>query len=231
MAFLKPVILSTMVVLSLTACQATAWREFNTGDPVQATDRADRIREAVKMASLEKRFEIVRNGTYAAAEEAYRNDPKDPFAALSYAQILRQINMPEQAEIILKPLAEDPVLAGEDIMLEYARVKLTLGDFNAAQVLAQEASFMNDSADALMLLGVALDAQGHHEAAESNLRDALDMAGMNINLKNKILNNLAVSLMAQGRKNEAELILSQIIDVAGAGTSVVAANRELAEKL
>lgn len=231
MALLKPVLLSTVVIASLTACQASPWREPNAGDPVKASARKEQLMNTMRMASLEEKYEVVRNGDFAAAEEAYRDNPDDPYRALTYAQILRQINMPEQADLILKPFVDDPALAGEDIMVEYAKLKLSMGDFDTAQVMAQEASFMNDSPQALMLLGVALDAQGHHEAAESNLREALTMVDMDIDLKNKILNNLAVSLMAQGRKNEAAVILSQIVDTAGNSANIVAANRELAEKL
>ena len=231
MATVKTILLSTALVMSLSACASTPWREFNTGDPAGVKTDKEQILASARKATMEKKYEAVRNGDLDAAEEAYKASPDDAYAALSYAKILRQVNMIEQADMVLKPFAEDPAQAGEDVLVEYAKIKLVMGEFDVAQMMAQEASFINENPNSLMVLGIALDAQGHHTAAEEQLRKALDGVGMDIALKNKIMNNLAVSLISQGRRNEAALVLSQIQDAGGANVQIIEANRKLAEQL
>lgn len=234
MVRVKPLLLSTALLISLTACQSAPWREFNSGDPVRTnpTDaQKANLFASARMATLENKYPEVRSGQLSAAEDAYRNAPHDQSAALSYAKVLRQVNMLEQADMVLKPFADDVETANEDLLIEYSKVKLAMGHMDEAQILAQEAGFKGNSAASMMILGVALDAQGHHAAAEQKLRQALDVVGMDIGLKNKILNNLAVSMIGQGKQAEAQIILSQIQDVAGSNSSIIDANRSLAETL
>lgn len=235
MAMMKPLLLSTALLVSLTACETMPWREFNTGDPVRSSmttkqQKTDFLESARQMA-LENRYPEIRNGQLAAAEEAYTKAPHDADAALAYAKLLRRVNMVEQANMVLTPFARYPETATEDMLVEYAKVKLALGQLDEAQMMAQEAGFKANTASSLMVLGVALDAQGHHVAAEGKFREALQNVGMDIDLRNKILNNLSISLMGQGRQEEAKIALSQISDVAGGSGSVVDANRKLANNL
>ena len=231
MATIKPLLLSTALIVSLAACTSTPFRELNSGDPVKSTTDKEQILNSARQASLGKKYEQVRNGDLSSAEDAYRNSPSDPYAALSYAKLLRSVDMYEQADLVLKPFADNPAQASEAVLLEYAKLKLITGDFDSAQMLAQEANFMTDSPESLMLLGVALDTQGHHEAAETHFRQALANVGMDIKMKNKIMNNLAISLLSQGRRNESVVVLSQIQDAASSDNGVVQANRQLAENL
>ena len=231
MTSIKPLLLSTALIITLTACESSPFRELNTGDPVNPEADKARIMESARNVAMEKKYAEVRHGDLDAAEEAYRAAPNDVYAAMSYAKILRRVNRHEQADLILKPYAADPAQAGEDVLLEYSKLKLAMGDFDTAQMMAQEANFISNSSESLMLLGVALDAQGHHTAGEKHLRQELDKVGMDVALKSKIQNNLAVSLMAQGRRNEASVILSQIQDTASNNLDTIEANRQLAEQL
>ena len=231
MGLSKPIILSSLLVLSLSACQSTPWKEYNTGDPVKAVSQKDQILASARQATLEKNYVEIRSGALKTAEDAYRQSPSDPYAALNYAQILRRVNMPGQAEMVLKPFVDNPSVAGEGMLLEYAKLKLATGDFDTAQMMAQEANFQSESAESTMILGIALDAQGHHVAAENHFRQALNNAGADAVLKNKITNNLAVSLIAQGRRNEADLMLSQVTAIDTQNDQIIEGNRKLAQQL
>ncbi len=234
MAMFKPLLMSTVLLVSLSACESMPWKEYNQGDPVRsvpsAEQKADLLAQA-RRTTLENKYPEIRSGQLDAAEEAYRNAPQNQDTALAYARLLRHVNMVEQADMVLKPFAENTDMASEELLVEYSKLKLTMGQMDQAQMMAQEAGFKGNSPSSLMILGVALDAQGHHVAAEQQFRAALQGVGMDIDLRNKILNNLAVSLMGQGRKDEAQSVLAQIRDSAGSGNTVIEANRKLAETL
>lgn len=225
-------ILSLTVLLAVSACQ-TAPHEFGGGDPVMPLTSKDKMKISARNAILEDRYKNIERGALASAETAYRNSPSDPNLSLNYARLLRQVEMIDQAKMILKPFAVNPDKADIGILVEYTKIKLSLGDFEGAQIFAQEAIIKQpDNASALMVLGVAVDAQGHHQSAENHFRHALLNSKTNLDLQKLIKNNLALSLIAQGKNTEAHSILSGLKNISdGLKYGTVQANKSMADNL
>ncbi len=227
-------ILSLSMVLLMTSVSActTAPKEFGHGDPVKPMTQKEKMLMSARNAALEQQNSNIEQGSLSSAEKAYRASPKNPVTAFEYAHLLRKVDMVGQAEMVLKPFAIDPKKANEDILLEYAKIQLKKGEFDAAQLYAQEAMMIVDTAQSRMVLGIAVDAQGHHQAAENHFKVALEKAALDIDLQNSIKNNLALSLMAQNKTREAQSVLSSIKNPSNdfdAGT--IDANRYLSKKL
>ena len=193
----------------LTAC-STVPDEYGLGDPVKPMTEREKMTASARNAALESRYDFLKVGELSAAEKAYRNNPKDVLAATHYASLLRRVNMAGQAQMILKPFAANPVTADEIVLIEYAKILLQNGDLDGAQRVAQEAFLQNGSPASQMVLGVAVDAQGHHQAAENHLRQALEKATVDSKLRAAIKNNLALCLLSQNKVAEAESLLSSI---------------------
>lgn len=228
---IKNVILTSMLVLAVAACE-TVPDEYGHGDPVKPLTDTEKMQISARNAILENLHTDIKQGALAETEKAYRISPKNPQTAFEYAHLLRKVDMVGQAEMILKPFAINPQLATEDILVEYAKIQLKQGDFEAAQIYAQEAMVKLDTAQARMVLGVAIDAQGHHQAAENHFRQALIKANLDSDLQGVIKNNLALNLIAQGRNAEAQSLLSSINSVQGdVDGDIVRANKALSQKL
>lgn len=156
----------------------------------------------------------------AQYEKLYRSDKKDPINALNYAQLLRRAGRSDEALAVLEPfIRAGQSKKGEKIspllLNEYAAAMIEKGKFAPAQkaidqVLADE-SYANSHADAMNLLGVALDAQGRHQEAETMFRMALD--GWHGN-PTSVLNNLALCLANQARFDAAIDTLRQALVMA-----------------
>lgn len=225
------ILLSLTLISILTAC-ATQPNEFGNGDPVQPLSQKEKMMATARNAAIESQFQNIKDGELTMAENAYRSSPKDPYAALNYARLLRKVTMVTQADMVLKPFAIDPKMATEAILIEYTKIKLSQGDFETAQIFAQEAFMKGGSAESQMVLGVSVDAQGHHQAAENHFRQALKNVGMDMDLKAAIQNNLALCLMAQGNNDEANSILNAIIPTSGGvEADIIRSNADLANKL
>ena len=222
-------LLSCLVLLS--ACGSLS-SPYGSGDPIKGLTQKEKMQISARNAILEKHHSNIEKGALTNAEKSYRASPKDPVLAFEYAHLLRKVNLVEQADMILKPFAINPQKVNEDILVEYAKIKLSQGDFETAQIYAQEAMSVLDSAQARMVLGIAVDAQGHHQAAENHFRQALMKANLDIDLQNTIKNNLALNLIAQNKNAEAEGLLRSIKPAAGdIDQGVINANKELSEKL
>jgi Flp pilus assembly protein TadD len=227
----KHLLLSAALICSLPACQATQWRELNTGDPVRIESTKENLRALARQTAYQSKFGQEESIPLMAAENAYIAAPDDSDAALHYATLLRKQGLFEQADLILKPFTDNLFVARDDVLIEYAKLKIETGHFDEAQIMAQEAGFKAQSAETLMILGVALDAQGHHEVAAKQFRAALNEAGMDFEMKNKILNNLALSLLAQGKQTEAMRTIDTVDSVAGVDMAVIEANKQLIKNL
>lgn len=228
---MKKIILLSALVLSVSACQ-TVPDEYGHGDPVKPLTKKEKMQMTARNALLENQRSDIEKGALAKAEKAYRSAPKNKIAAFEYAHLLRKVGLVGQAEMVLKPFAIDPKKANEDILLEYAKVQLKKGEFDTAQIYAQEAMMMLDTAQARMVLGVSVDAQGHHQAAENHFRKGLEMSSLDVDLQNSIKNNLALSLMAQNKTREAQSILNSIKPASGdVDADIVEANKLLSNKL
>lgn len=230
MNYFKP-LLSLSLIAMVSAC-ATQPKEFGGGDPVKPLTQKEKMLATARNAAIESQFDNIKGGELTMAENAYRAAPNDQYAALNYAKLLRKVTMVTQADMVLKPFAINPEMASEPILTEYAKVKLSQGDFETAQIFAQEAFMKNGGAESQMVLGVSVDAQGHHQAAENHFRKALNNVGMDMDLRAAIQNNLALCLMAQGKNAEANSILNAIIPASGGmDNEIIRANANLADKL
>jgi len=206
---MKKLFLLIPLVFALNACEAVP-NEFGYGDPIKPLTKKEKMQITARNALLEQQYTNIEQGALTDAEKSYRSSPKNPNMAFKYAHLLRKVNMVAQADMVLKPFAIDPKKANEDILVEYAKIKLKQGDFETAQIFAQEAMQKLDSAQSRMVLGIAVDAQGHHQAAENHFRQALSKATLDVDLQNSIKNNLALCLIAQNKNAEAQSLLKFI---------------------
>lgn len=228
---MKKYFLIGTLMVSLSACM-TVPDEYGMGDPVKPLTQTEKMQMSARNALIENQYANIKQGALGDAEKAYRAAPKNPVSAFEYAHLLRKVNMDGQAEMILKPFAINPKTASEDILIEYAKIQLKKGDFEAAQIYAQEAMVKLDTAQSRMVLGIAVDAQGHHQAAENHFRKALEMAPLDLDLKNSIKNNLALCLMSQNKNTEAQSILNSVRPAAGdLDADIISANKSLSGKL
>ncbi|PCI00051.1 MAG: hypothetical protein COB76_04350 [Alphaproteobacteria bacterium] len=201
-------ILSLCLVLSMSACK-TVPSEYGTGDLVEPLTTAERIQIAARNAAVEAQKGKHVAGALRVSEKAYRANPNNAASALNYATDLRKVGMPEQSQLILRSFAIDPKKSTSAILVEYSKTKLSLGDFEGAQIYAQEAMVLKeDYAPAYHVLGIAVDAQGHHQAAENHFKKAMGMLSKTDPLYAAVANNLSLSLLAQGKVTEAESMLS-----------------------
>lgn len=160
-------------------------------------------------------------------KDLYDDRSTDPDVALNYAQLLRKSGNAEKALDVLKPLITygihdemrdkvDPVLINE-----YAAAQIETGHFDDAKTLLDRVLEDNTNtgarADAYNLLGIALDAEGHHSEAEPAYREALD--GWKGD-PTSVLNNLGLCLAAQGRFDESLMTLRQALVRASHKTEV-----------
>lgn len=183
--------------------------------------------------------QAVRSGNITEAyhhyEKLYQNDSRNPEVALSFAQVLRQMNKAERAIIVLSPYvkieekkdgtfvtAENP-----DILLEYAASSLAVGRYDRAEMLLQELLRTPEGLElapqAHNLIGISLDARGMHEGAEPYYRQAMELwIGDAVNP----MNNLGLNLAHQGYFDEGLTVLRQAL-VLEPDNQKVAANIDL----
>lgn len=219
------------LLLALAACK-TVPNEYGAGDPVKPLTTEERVQMAVRNAAVEARQGKIVSGALRDSEQAYKSAPNNGAVALRYAQDLRKAGLVEQAQMVLRPFAIDPEKSAADILVEYAKIKLESGDFEGAQIHAQEAMVLNENYAAVYhVLGIAVDAQGHHQAAENHFRKALAMLSKDDPLHAAATNNLALSLIAQGKTGEADSLLSSAGLAITPEQDVVKANRALVNSL
>lgn len=132
----------------------------------------------------------------SALERAYKKNSKDPSIAAAYAEGLRENDQYGQANMILNAFLSGKHAEHPEILAEFAALQAALGSYEEAELYARKAIAQDDSTGkAFHVLGVALDARGHHQQAETALRQALELwKGNPANL----LNNLGLNLAAQG---------------------------------
>ena len=143
-------------------------------------------------------------GSLFVLERAYKRQPDNINATISYARALRQEGLPQRALLILKPHLQDQPKHVQ-ALTEYAASHLALGRYQDAESAARKAVVEDpEYYRAYHVLGVALDAQGFHKQAETAFRRGLEhWQGDPV----PILNNLALSLAAQGYLEDSLSIL------------------------
>lgn len=222
MTFNKPStsLLALAIVFSLTACGAKNEPLSTALDSMQGKKAATQTRLTTAAA------EAIAAGRTSEAlmhhGNLYKTDRKDADNALNYAQLLRRTGKSDEALKVLSPFvkkkpAKDGATTEVHPMLlnEYAANLIERGDLTEAQkiidrVLADEKA-KGQHADAMNLLGVALDAQGRHKEAETMFKLALE--GWNGN-PTTVMNNLALCLASQAKFDEALTTLRQALVIA-----------------
>lgn len=200
---ISPLVLLTAAMLNLTACQTT-------GSDKNAADLAKQQQSAKIDAAIDKALaeggEVNLTGALMALERQYKNDSANPDAAYKYARALRQADYANRAEIVLSPFAHNPD-AQPHILSEMSSIELSLGNFKSAETYAQQAVLKNpQDYIAFQNLGIALESQEKHEAAERAFRKGLETWKGD---PTPIMNNLALNLATQGYIDESIQILEK----------------------
>lgn len=205
-------VLCFVSIVCLSACNiATVPNEYGAGDPVTPLSTEERVRMAVRDASIEARQGRLMADELQDVEAKYKANPNNDALALRYATTLRKAGLPEQAALVLQPLALDDNKATTAVLTEFAKSALTMGDFAKAQIYAQDAIHKDgNNAHAYHVLGTAMDAQGFHNDAEGHFKTALGLLDVNDPLRPAVINNLALALTAQGEVTRAEGLLSTL---------------------
>lgn len=199
---LKTGLLLSVAALALSACGTGS---HDTAPRTGSVDRAlgkaaaDAARVAKPSASL------------ASLERKYKAEPSDAEAATAYATALREQGQADKSSLVLQSFAAAPD-ASVVTLREYASTQLELGDYSLAESYARKALAKDNSdAQSWHILGIALDAQGTHEEAETAFRKALDLwEGDPV----PIMNNLALNLASQDHVPEAVEILKKAKELA-----------------
>lgn len=157
--------------------------------------------------------------------------------ALNYAQLLRKTGDAKKAITVLTPYVKtrrgnwlkknvDPVMLNE-----YAASSIEVGNFSTAEKLLnrvlEDKKAAKFHADAYSLLGVSLDAQGQHKAAEQSYRKSLEKLKGD---QTSVMNNLGLSLASQGKFDESLKILNQAL-VMAPGKQEIAQNIRIVNDL
>ncbi len=195
----KPVgllLLATAVVSlgGLTACQTT-------GTTGARQDRNAQIDAVLERAADQAEESGKAGESLALLERMYRRKGNDAAVALKYGRALREAGELQRAAVVMEPLARNEKDQNAEAKIEYASIQMALGNYMTAEDFARQAVLLTPEAgQAYHLLGIALDAQGHHEQAETAFRKGLDNWSGD---PGPILNNLGLNLASQGFLDEA----------------------------
>jgi Flp pilus assembly protein TadD len=191
--------------LGLAAC-ATGAAVDDIGRPYDA-----KINAALERAAQNAGRQGSSEGSLALLEKLYKRDPKNTDSAMKFSRALRQNGELQKAQLVLEPLAQAGN-ASVDVMTEYANLLISLADYPAAEKAARKAAENDAKAyAAYQALGIALDAQGKYEEAETAFRTALEhWEGDPI----PVMNNLALNLTNQERLPEALAIMEEAKKIA-----------------
>lgn len=189
------VLLLTAALIPLAACQTTGSSSY--------ADQSQKIDQVLARAAADAARKDDTKESLALLEQMYKRDSQKPENALKYASALRKAERYNRANLVLKPFAVKG--KNSDILAEYAAIHSAMGNYSVAEDYAREAVLLKpDSSQAYHILGVALDAQGHHPQAEVAFRKALDHWTGD---PAPVLNNLGLNLAAQGFIDDALDIL------------------------
>lgn len=190
--------------LSLAACQTTSSSSYQPQDMENLTQ----IDKVLMRAANDAQARGKADESLELLENMYRRNSNDPSIAARYARSLRYAQRYQRASIVLTPFARKyDEHKNTDVIIEYSALKSAMGDYGIAEEYGRQA--VNNAAEIARghhVLGIALDAQGHHKEAEEQFREAL------INWQGDpaaLLNNLGLNLAAQGKVEEAIDVLSK----------------------
>ena len=187
---------------ALAACQTTS------SSTPQTISEGDAIDNALKQAAITAAVQGDKEKSLAIVERLYRRNSTDPELALLYSQALRKEGRLTRAALVIQPHATAVNINAEHkptLLTEYAAVLAAMGDYEKAEYYARQAVLAApELGRPYHILGLALDAQGHHPEAEIALRKAIDRWQGD---PTPVLNNLGLNLAAQGFLDQAVEIL------------------------
>jgi Flp pilus assembly protein TadD len=199
---LRTLLLSAAACLSLAACSTTGSTTGTSGD----YDREAKIDSALDRAANSAALQGETNQSLGYLERLYKRNSNDPVTATSYAKALREADYLNRASAVLAPFANAPEGPAE-AKAEFSAIELAMGNHKSAERYAQQAVLMDDTNfKAYQYLGIALESQGNHPAAEKAFRKSLELWQGD---PTSIMNNLALNLAAQGFLDEASEILQK----------------------
>lgn len=191
---------AAMVLLcstALSACQTTS-------SPQTEKQQTAAIDNALRQAALQAAVQGDKQKSLAFVERLYRRNSHDPKLAMLYGQALRKEDRLTRAALVVQPhlmAADTPEEFKSPLFTEYAAILSAMGDYGQAEYYARQAVLMSpETGRPYHILGLALDAQGHHPEAEVALRKAIDRWEGD---PTPVLNNLGLNLAAQGFLDKA----------------------------
>ncbi|MBL4588504.1 MAG: tetratricopeptide repeat protein [Alphaproteobacteria bacterium] len=198
-------------IIALSACQTTQKVDDGAISTEAATDRQERISNALNRAAAQALKAGNTEQAISILEKSYQRNSQNASIATQYAYALRKVGQIDKADLVLQSFANkaDASIATQQ---EYASIQLETGEYATAETFARKVIGREEkSSEAQHTLGIALDAQGKHEEAEKHFRTALDMwEGDPV----PIMNNLALNLAAQEHIQEAVDILKKAKSIA-----------------
>lgn len=180
-------------LVALSACQPATTKNYNSED-AQINNVLERAANKAAMTGQERENLVF-------LEKLYTRNSKDVKVAMRYAAGLRDAGRLVRAALVLAPFAEQPEEEDIAAVIEYASVLAEMGEYLKAEEYARMAVMIDpEASQGYHILGIALDAQGHHKQGEVALRRALDVWEGDPSL---VMNNLGLNLAAQGHLDEA----------------------------
>lgn len=178
------------LALPLAGCQTT-----------QSTQRAGDVDAALARAASDASAQGNTRQSLALLEQIYKRDSSNADNAVNYARALREEGRLNRAVLVLTPFIGDDSKTHAGACTEYANVQAALGNYAEAEAHARRAVLESpESPQGYHILGIALDAQGHHQQAETAFRKALEYWTGD---PAPVLNNLGLNLATQGFLDEA----------------------------
>ena len=187
-------LVSTALILPLAACQTTS-------EQANKQDRSERIGAALEQAANDASNAGNTEESLALLERSYKRDSGNMALATKYARALRTADRLTRAALVLSPFVNDGGDADAAAHIEYAATMAAMGTYAEAETHARQAVLMEpENGQAYHILGIALDAQGHHPQAETAFRKGLELWQGD---PGPVLNNLGLNLATQGFIDEA----------------------------
>lgn len=178
------------LALPLSACQTT-----------HDAQRVGEVDAALARAAADASVQGNTKQSLALLEQIYKRDSSNADNASNYARALREEGRLNRAILVLTPFIGDEAKTHVGACTEYANVQAALGNYAEAEAHARRAVLESpESAQGYHILGIALDAQGHHQQAETAFRKALEHWKGD---PAPVLNNLGLNLATQGFLDEA----------------------------
>ena len=195
-------------MMALTACQSATTSATNEGPLTQDA----RLNVALEKAAAKAAMSGQPEESLALMEKIYMRDSDNPDTAVKYAYALRKNGRLNRAALVISPFARDKDNPNAAAKVEFASVQAALGNYAMAEEFARSAIALEpDNSGAEHVLGIALDAQGVHDEAETAFVTALEKWEGDPSM---VMNNLGLNLAAQGRFDEAIAVLKEASQIA-----------------